>query len=85
MTDRICIASDGKNKAVISEAHLTACVSGGYLVMQVFLILEQFRCFGGVLFEAYTYYQKKGLVTGGEFNSSEGCVPYPFKSEILFV
>ncbi|KAL3891627.1 hypothetical protein ACJMK2_003880 [Sinanodonta woodiana] len=65
MSDRICIASNGKVNAEISAEDLLACCdSCGE------------GCQGGFPSEAWRYYETRGLVTGGLYNSSQGCQPY---------
>jgi cathepsin B len=66
MTDRICIASNGEKNPILSAAHLSACdkKDGG--------------CHGGLLTTAYDFYQQEGIVTGGDFNSNQGCWPFPY-------
>jgi len=65
MSDRICIHSDGKVKAHLSAENLVSCCrSCG------------FGCNGGYEDAAWSYWVKTGIVTGGNYNSSEGCQPY---------
>ena len=60
MSDRICIHSDGKVKAHISAENLVACCrSCG------------FGCDGGYEEAAWEYWVHTGIVTGGNYNSSE--------------
>lgn len=65
MSDRICIASKGKANAHISAEDLLSCCDecGD-------------GCNGGFPEAAWTYYQSTGLVTGGQYNSHQGCRPY---------
>jgi cathepsin B len=66
MTDRICIHSNGKDQAYLSSEHVVSCaVING--------------CSGGEIENVYDFYKKKGIVTGGDYDSSEGCWPYPFE------
>jgi cathepsin B len=65
MSDRICIASDGKANAHISAQDLlTCCDECGD------------GCNGGFPEAAWSFYQSTGLVTGGQYHSSQGCRPY---------
>ncbi|XP_065651803.1 cathepsin B isoform X4 [Hydra vulgaris] len=65
MTDRICIATKGKNQVRIStEDLLTCCGSCG------------FGCNGGYPQSAWEYFKSDGIVTGGPYNSHKGCQPY---------
>lgn len=60
MSDRICIHSDGKVKAHLSAENLVSCCrSCG------------FGCNGGYEDAAWSYWVKTGIVTGGNYNSSE--------------
>jgi len=65
MSDRICIHSKGKMHVhVSSEDLLSCCYSCG------------FGCNGGFPGAAWSYWTKKGLVSGGTYNSHQGCQPY---------
>lgn len=65
MSDRICIASKGNQNAEISaEDLLSCCDSCGD------------GCYGGYPSAAWSFFQKKGLVTGGLYGSHQGCRPY---------
>ncbi|GAB6019648.1 hypothetical protein CHUAL_001206 [Chamberlinius hualienensis] len=67
ISDRICIHSQGNVNAHIAAEDLISCCeycgSG---------------CQGGSPTSAWDFYVNYGLVTGGNFNSSEGCRPYSF-------
>jgi cathepsin B len=65
MTDRICIQSQGKVNAHISAEDLVSCCSSC-----------GFGCDGGFPDAAWEYFASTGLVTGGNYNSNEGCRPY---------
>ena len=69
MTDRICIASEGKQQYHISAEDLVACCSecGD-------------GCNGGDPGSAWDYFQQTGIVTGGNYNSHQGCLPYTIAS-----
>ncbi|XP_034232264.1 cathepsin B-like [Thrips palmi] len=65
MSDRICIASKGKKNVHVSAEDLVSCCSDcGY------------GCNGGDLEPAWNYWLETGLVSGGNYNSNEGCRPY---------
>lgn len=65
MTDRICIKSKGKIQFHFSAEDLVSCCSDC-----------GFGCNGGYPAEAWAYYHKTGIVSGGPYNSSQGCQPY---------
>jgi cathepsin B len=67
MTDRICIASNGTKNPILSAGYLMSCdnLDGG--------------CNGGDPMSAYGFYAQKGIVTGSDYKSKDGCWPYPFK------
>jgi len=65
MSDRICIHSKGEQHAhVSSENLLSCCYSCG------------FGCNGGFPGAAWSYWTRKGLVSGGTYGSNQGCQPY---------
>ncbi|KAH9514130.1 hypothetical protein Btru_030358 [Bulinus truncatus] len=65
MTDRICIQSHGNIKFHFSaEDLLSCCDSCGD------------GCNGGYPSEAWNFFQSSGIVSGGPYNSSQGCRPY---------
>lgn len=69
MSDRICIKSQGKENTHISAEDLTSCcrTCGN-------------GCEGGFPSAAWSYFKKDGLVTGGQYNSHQGCLPYTIKA-----
>jgi len=69
MTDRVCIYSKGAKMAHISAEDLVSCCDSC-----------GFGCDGGFPQAAWSYYKSTGLVTGGNYNSNEGCEPYTIKS-----
>jgi cathepsin B len=69
MTDRICIASDAAKNFHISADDLTACCSEC-----------GFGCDGGFPQAAWSYFKTTGLVTGGNYNTKQGCEPYTIKA-----
>ncbi|XP_052763609.1 cathepsin B-like [Mya arenaria] len=68
-TDRICVQSGGKMNFHISAEDLTSCchTCGN-------------GCNGGFLEGAWNYLKHDGLVTGGQYNSKQGCQPYEIKA-----
>ncbi|MCI3325462.1 cathepsin B family protein [Escherichia coli] len=65
MSDRICIKSNGTVNAHISaEDLLTCCRTCGD------------GCDGGFPAAAWQYFVRDGIVTGGQYNTHEGCQPY---------
>ena len=70
MSNRICIHSEGKVNAHISAEYLVSCCySCG------------FGCNGGFPGAAWTHWVKKGIVTGGNFNSSQGITEWSLVTE----
>jgi cathepsin B len=65
MSDRICIASKGKQIVEVSAEDLTSCCESC-----------GFGCSGGYPGAAWNYWVQSGLVTGGLYNSHKGCQPY---------
>lgn len=71
MTDRICIASKGALTPYLAAEDLVSCC-GPFTCGD--------GCNGGYPSGAWTYFQKTGLVTGGDYNSDQGCLPYEIPS-----
>lgn len=65
MTDRLCIQTKGRKKVHFSELDLMSCC-----------MFCGNPCNGGALEKAWKYGRLKGIVSGGEYNSHEGCKPY---------
>ncbi|XP_077553022.1 cathepsin B-like isoform X2 [Haemaphysalis longicornis] len=65
MTDRVCIQSGGRNKVQISAEDLLSCCKTCGL-----------GCGSGSVEQAWRYYLKSGIVTGGDRGSKDGCRPY---------
>lgn len=65
MTDRICIHSNGQNHYHLSAEDLATCCSSC-----------GFGCNGGYPESAWQYFKGTGIVTGGPYNSNQGCQPY---------
>jgi len=69
MTDRICVKTKGaENHHISAEQLVDCCGSCG------------FGCDGGYPESAWEYYQHTGIVTGGNYNSNQGCQPYTIAS-----
>ncbi|KAF7281026.1 cathepsin B [Rhynchophorus ferrugineus] len=65
MSDRICIHSKGNvNFRVSSDDLVSCCYTCGM------------GCNGGYPGSAFNYWVRKGLVSGGRYNSHQGCRPY---------
>ncbi|CAF1157657.1 unnamed protein product [Rotaria sordida] len=69
MSDRICIASSGSQIVRISAEDLVSCC-----------LLCGEGCNGGFPVAAWNHYKLTGLVTGGNYNTKEGCEPYTIPS-----
>ncbi|RCN34559.1 papain family cysteine protease [Ancylostoma caninum] len=68
MTDRICIASKGKEQFTLSADDILSCcgmVCGN-------------GCEGGYPLQAWKYWVKHGVVTGSNYTAKAGCKPYPY-------
>jgi len=70
-SDRICIASGGKQKVKISADDLISCCS----ILSTFSFCG-FGCNGGIPILAWRFYKTRGLVSGGNFNETDTCRPY---------
>ncbi|CAC5377636.1 CTSB [Mytilus coruscus] len=69
MSDRICIKSAGKVNAHLSAEDMNDCcrTCGN-------------GCNGGFPEAAWQYWEKEGIVTGGQYNTKQGCQPYTIKA-----
>merc|ERR1711912_158768 len=65
MTDRRCIASEGKDQIHLSAEDVTSCDH-----------LGDMGCNGGVPSTAYTYYRLSGIVDGGNYGDKSMCYSY---------
>ncbi|CAG2107781.1 unnamed protein product [Medioppia subpectinata] len=65
ISDRICIASQGKQQVEVSAENLVACCNACGN-----------GCRGGWPEQAWSYYERTGLVSGGLYDSHVGCQPY---------
>jgi cathepsin B len=68
MSDRHCIHSNGTDHVHISSIHLVECCH-----------TCGFGCNGGFPGSAWSYWVRKGVVSGGPYNSNQGCLPYPIE------
>jgi len=68
MSDRHCIHKDGDLFHYSAEDLLSCCSECGY------------GCNGGMPYDAMVYWKETGIVSGGQYNSSEGCRPYSLRS-----
>lgn len=66
MTDRVCIYSNGSKNFHFAAEDVLTCKSKGY------------GCNGGYPMVAWTEWVNVGLVSGGNYNSHQGCKPYSF-------
>ncbi|PAA59531.1 hypothetical protein BOX15_Mlig003307g1, partial [Macrostomum lignano] len=66
MSDRHCIHSGGKSKPYLSAEDLLSCC--GFSCGM--------GCNGGFPEGAWHYWKSKGLVTGGQYGTKDGCQPY---------
>merc|ERR550537_590478 len=65
MSDRICIASGGKDTTHLSAEDVTSCDR-----------LGDMGCNGGIPSTAYTYYKDTGIVDGGNYGDKSMCYSY---------
>lgn len=65
MTDRVCIQSNGTKHFHFSAEDLLSCCP-----------ICGLGCNGGMPSLAWEYWKHFGLVSGGSYNSSQGCRPY---------
>lgn len=70
MTDRTCIKSNGTKNFHFSAEDLMTCCKGEC----------GNGCNGGYPAGAWQYWESKGIVSGGQYNTSEGCQPYQIKA-----
>nr|AJF94894.1 C1 family cathepsin B23 [Tenebrio molitor] len=65
MSDRLCIATGGQDKVMLSPEDLLQCCTDCGL-----------GCDGGYVNKAWEYWLTYGVVSGGDYNSNTGCKPY---------
>lgn len=70
LNDRLCIKSEGDFTTELSAQDTASCCNlfGGCFGSQ--------GCDGGQPAEAWQYFQRTGVVTGGDYGTKEGCFPY---------
>jgi len=69
ITDRICIHSSGAKQPHMSAEDMNSCC-----------MFCGAGCDGGDPGAAMNYYTSTGIVTGGNYNSNQGCSPYTIES-----
>jgi len=65
MTDRICIASNGTTKFEVAAEDIVSCCK-----------LCGQGCNGGYPSMVWNYWKTTGIVSGGAYQSNQGCYPY---------
>jgi len=68
LNDRACIASDGAITKLYSVADTTACCN--------FLSCQSMGCNGGQVGSPWNWFEKKGVVSGGDFGDGQLCFDY---------
>uniref|UniRef100_A0A6P7GVZ4 Cathepsin B-like isoform X1 n=1 Tax=Diabrotica virgifera virgifera TaxID=50390 RepID=A0A6P7GVZ4_DIAVI len=68
MSDRRCIASQGKLKVPVSAENVVACSR------------NSLGCKIGYMEDGWWYWLKNGIPTGGLYGSKQGCQPYSLQS-----
>ena len=68
LNDRMCIASGGKFKTLLSVADTTACCNGTQC--------SSFGCNGGQVSTPWAWFMRKGVVSGGPFGQNQFCFDY---------
>jgi len=63
--DRLCVATDGDFNQLLSIEETAFCCK-----------LCGFGCNGGYPIRAWEYFKRHGIVTGGDYNTEDGCQPY---------
>jgi len=66
MTDRVCIATNGSSQPYLAAEDILSCC--GWSCGE--------GCEGGYPSGAWSYFQSYGVVTGGDWNTNQGCYPY---------
>lgn len=69
MSDRICVTSNAKDNAHLSAEDMVSCCH-----------ICGFGCNGGYPQMAWEYFKRSGIVTGGNYESHEGCKPYSIEA-----
>ena len=68
LNDRACIASKGKITDLYSVADTTGCCG--------FLACQSMGCNGGQVGTPWNWFEKKGVVTGGDYGDGQLCYDY---------
>ncbi|CAH1377174.1 cathepsin B-like [Tenebrio molitor] len=68
ISDRTCISSRGDKVVQLSAEDVLRCCKNCTKNTNV--------CDGGSTSEAWEFWMNEGVVSGGDYNSKEGCVPY---------
>ncbi|CAB3398857.1 unnamed protein product [Caenorhabditis bovis] len=68
ISDRICIATNGKTQVSISADDILSCCG----------LMCGNGCKGGYPIQAWKHWVSKGYVTGGNYTAKTGCKPYPY-------
>ncbi|XP_025198377.1 cathepsin B-like cysteine proteinase 6 [Melanaphis sacchari] len=63
--DRLCVATKGKYNQLMSAEELTFCCH-----------TCGFGCYGGDPLQAWIHFKNHGVVSGGNYNTTDGCQPY---------
>lgn len=66
-TDRLCISTNGSNQDRLSPDDIVSCCTNC-----------GFKCKGGYTGMAWEYLRLTGVVTGGEYGTTNWCKAYPF-------
>ncbi|KAK7605419.1 hypothetical protein V9T40_007277 [Parthenolecanium corni] len=67
LSDRFCLQSNGTFTTPLSHQKLVSCTPYNQ------------GCQGGYLYDVFRYLQQNGTVTGGEYESDEGCQMYEIR------
>ena len=68
LNDRICISTGGSFTTLLSVADTTGCCN--------FIQCQSMGCNGGQVGSPWKWFEKKGVVTGGDFGTSGTCFNY---------
>ncbi|CAH1731587.1 cathepsin B-like [Aphis gossypii] len=63
--DRLCVATNGNYNQLVSAEELAFCCH-----------TCGFGCNGGYPIKAWQYFKRHGVVSGGNYNTTDGCQPY---------
>ncbi|KAJ3625046.1 hypothetical protein MTP99_018616 [Tenebrio molitor] len=68
LSDRLCIESNGNITSRLSTEDLLACCPE--------CVTQRNGCDGGIVQNVFQFWMMQGIVSGGPYNKSEGCMPY---------